>query len=66
LITQATLGTGYRSLCSSLCSFLHSLVTLSLLGPNILLSTLSQTMLEFHAENHNAGSNNAAQRILCH
>jgi hypothetical protein len=25
---------------SSLCSFLHSLVTLSLFGPNILLSTL--------------------------
>jgi hypothetical protein len=30
----------YRSLSSSLCSLLHSSVTLSLLGPNILLSTL--------------------------
>jgi hypothetical protein len=30
----------YRSLSSSLCSFLHYLVTLSLLGPNILLNTL--------------------------
>ena len=31
------LGEDYRSLSSSLCSFLHSPVTLSLLGPNILL-----------------------------
>jgi len=30
----------YRSLSSSLCSFLHSPVTSSLLGPNILLNTL--------------------------
>ena len=30
----------HRSLSSSLCSFLHSLVISSLLGPNILLSTL--------------------------
>ena len=30
----------YRSLSSSLCSFHHSSVTSSLLGPNILLSTL--------------------------
>jgi hypothetical protein len=32
--------TKYRSLSHSLCSFLHSPVTSSLLGPNILLSTL--------------------------
>ena len=32
-------GEEYRSLSSSLCSFLHSPVTSSLLGPNILLST---------------------------
>ena len=31
----------YRSLSSSLCSFLHSPVTSSLLGPNTLLNTLS-------------------------
>ena len=30
------MGEEYRSLSSSLCSFLHSLVTSSLLGPNIL------------------------------
>ena len=39
-IIQKILGEQYRSLSSSLCSFLHSLVTSSLLGPNILLSTL--------------------------
>jgi hypothetical protein len=39
-ITRTILGEEYRSLCSSLCSFLHSPVTSSLLAPNILLSTL--------------------------
>ena len=39
-ITQKISGEEYRSLSSLLCSFLHSLVTLSLLGPNIFLSTL--------------------------
>jgi len=39
-ITQIKFGEGYRSLSSSLCSFLHSPVSLSLLGPNILPSTL--------------------------
>ena len=40
LITRTRLGEEYRSVSSSLCSFLHSPVTSSLLGPNILLSTL--------------------------
>ena len=40
MITRTILGEGYRSLSSSLCSLLHSPVTSSLLGPNILLSTL--------------------------
>jgi hypothetical protein len=35
-ITQKILGEEYRSLSSSLCSFLHYPVILSLLGPNIL------------------------------
>ena len=39
-ITSTILGEQYRSLSSSLCSFLHSLFNSSLLGPNILLSTL--------------------------
>jgi len=43
LITRTMLGKEYRSLSSSLCSFLHSLVTLSLLGPNILLKPYSHT-----------------------
>jgi hypothetical protein len=34
------LGKEYRSLISSLCNFLHSPVTSSLLGPNTDLSTL--------------------------
>jgi hypothetical protein len=37
--TQTKLVEEYRSLCSSLCTFLHSPVTPSLLGPNILLNT---------------------------
>jgi len=42
-ITRTVSGDQYRSPTSSLCNFLHSPVTLSLLGPNILRSTLSQT-----------------------
>jgi hypothetical protein len=40
LITRKILGEEYRSLNCSTCSFLHSPVTTSLLGPNIFLSTL--------------------------
>jgi hypothetical protein len=39
-ITRTIFGEDYRSFSSSLCSFLHSPVTSSLLGPNILLNTL--------------------------
>jgi len=39
-VTRTILGEKHRSLSSSLCSFLHSPVTSSLLGPNILLNTL--------------------------
>ena len=39
-ITRTILDEEYRSLSSSLCSFLLSLVTSSLLGPNIFLNTL--------------------------
>ena len=39
-ITRTILGEEYRLFSSSLCSFLHSPVTSSLLGPNNLLSTL--------------------------
>ena len=44
-ITRTVLGEGYRSLSSSLCSFRHSPVTFSLLGPNILLSILFSNTL---------------------
>jgi len=40
-ITRQILGEDYRSLSSSLCRFLYSPVTSSLLGPNTLLNTLS-------------------------
>ena len=43
-ITRKILGEEYRSLSSSLCSFLHFPVTSSLLGPNILLNTLFLTV----------------------
>ena len=51
-ITRTILGEEYRSLSSSLCSFLHFPLTSSLLGPNILLSTLfSNTLsLPFHPQ----------------
>ena len=39
------IGEEYRSLSSSLCSFLHSPVNPSLLGPNILLNTLFSNTL---------------------
>ena len=42
-IARIILGEDYRSLNSSLFSFLHSPVTSSLLGPNILLRPYSQT-----------------------
>ena len=45
LITRTILSEKYRSLSSSLCSFLHSLVTSSPLGPNILLNTLLSNTL---------------------
>ena len=45
LITRTILGEEYRPLSSSLCSFLHSPVISSLLGPNILLNTLFSNTL---------------------
>ena len=49
MITQIIFGEEYRSLSSSLCSFLHSPVTLSLLGLNILLSApFSNTFSSVH------------------
>ena len=44
-ITRIIFGEQYRSLSSTLCSSLHSHVTASLLGPNILLNTLSSKTL---------------------
>ena len=49
LITRTIFGEQYRSLSSSLCSFLHSPVTSSLLGPNILLNTLFSNTLSLRS-----------------
>jgi len=49
-ITQILFGEEYRSLSSSLCSFLHSPVTSSpLLGPNIFLRTLFSNTISPHS-----------------
>ena len=45
LITRKILGEEYRLLSSSLCSFRHSLVSWSLLGPNILNTQFSNTFI---------------------
>ena len=46
-ITRTILGEEYKSFISSLCNLLHSPVTSSLLGPNILLDTLFSNTLSF-------------------
>src|SRR5215469_580877 len=45
LTTRTILGVEYRSFSSSLCNFLHSPDTSSLLGPNTLLNTLFSNTL---------------------
>ena len=46
-ITRTILGEEYKSLGSSLCNLLHSPVTSSLLGPNILHNTMFSNTLSF-------------------
>jgi hypothetical protein len=48
-ITRTIVGELFRSWNYSLWSFLHSLVTLSLLGPNILLNTLFTNTLSLRS-----------------
>jgi len=48
-ITRTIFGEQYRSLSSSFCSFLYSPFTSSLLGPNILLSTLFSNTLSLRS-----------------
>ena len=55
LITQTILVEQYISLTSSLCSFLHSPVTSSLLGPGILHNTLLSNTLSLRSSlKHNS------------
>jgi len=49
LITRRIFGEEYRSLSSSLCSFLHYPVTSSALGPNILLKILFSNTLSLRS-----------------
>jgi len=58
VITRTILGDEYRSLSSSLCSFLRSPVTSSLLGPNILLNTLFSNTLSLRS------STNVSEKVL--
>ena len=46
-ITRTILGEQYKSFSSSLCNLLHSPITSSLLGPNILLNTMFSNTLSF-------------------
>ena len=46
-ITRTILSEEYKSFSSSLCNLLHSAVTSSLLGPNILLNTMFWNTLSF-------------------
>ena len=46
-ITRTILGEEYKSFSSSLCNLLHSPVTSSFLGPNILLNTMFSNTLSF-------------------
>ena len=48
-ITRKILGEEYRSLRSSLCSFRHSPIILSLLGPNTLVNTLYSNTLSLRS-----------------
>ena len=46
-INRTILGEEYKSFSSSLCNLLHSPVTSSFLGPNILLNTIFSNTLSF-------------------
>jgi hypothetical protein len=48
-ITQTIFGDDYRSLSSSLCSFLHCLITFFPLAPNIRLNTLFSNSLSLRS-----------------
>ena len=48
-ITRTILGEEYRSISSSFCSFLHSLITSFLLGPNMLLNILFSNTLSLRS-----------------
>jgi len=67
-LPQTIFGEEYRSLSSSLCSFLYSPATLSLLGPNPLLSALFSNTLSLHsslnASNQDADPYKVTSKII--
>jgi hypothetical protein len=52
LISPIIFGEKYKVLNSSLCSLLHSHDTSALLGPNMLLSTLSSNIFNLNVSDH--------------
>ena len=62
-ITRIILGEVYRSLSSSVCSFLHSPVTLSLLIPNILLRIQNACYRKYYKT---LASNRSSYNIILH
>ena len=62
-ITRKILGEVYRSLSSSVCSFLHSPVTLSLLIPNILLRIQNACYRKYYKT---LASNRSSYNIILH
>ena len=65
-ITRTILGEEYKSFSSLLCNLLHSPVTLSLLGPNILLNTMFSNTLSFlSSRNVNNQGNYGHRRYNC-
>ena len=61
-ITHTILGEEHKSFSSSLCNLLHSPITLSLLGPNILLNTMFSNTLSF-LSSHNVSEQFSHPRV---
>ena len=66
-ISRTILGEEYRSFSSSLCNLLHSPVTSSLLGANILLNTMFSNTLSFLSSRNVSDQHTATSlKILTH
>ena len=63
-ITRKIFGEEYRSLSFSLCSFLYSTVTSSLLGPNVLLNTNNSYYLIKRQTSRQVRDNKSAEKFV--